>query len=88
LESFHTVYIALWIFCLWVGLPYWFYLPGQFQWLFGVATVSRGIVESSSIALVLFVAAAGLLILVSGGVIYLTAAEWRDRRRQDRDKKL
>jgi hypothetical protein len=45
-------------------------------------------VETSSIAMVLFVAAAGLLILVSGGVIYLTAAEWRDRRRQDRDKKL
>ncbi len=38
--------------------------------------------------MVLFVAAAGLLILVSGGVIYLTVAEWRDRRRQDRDKKL
>lgn len=36
---------------------------------------------------VLFFAAAGLLVLVSGGVIYLTAAEWRDRRRRDRDKK-
>ncbi|HEY9834618.1 MAG TPA: hypothetical protein V6D26_28970 [Stenomitos sp.] len=37
---------------------------------------------------VLFVAALGLLAVVSGGVVYLTAAEWRDRRRRDRDKKL
>lgn len=36
---------------------------------------------------VLFVAATGLLVVVSGGVAYLTAIEWRDRRRQDRDKK-
>jgi hypothetical protein len=36
----------------------------------------------------LFFAAIGLLVLVSGGVAYLTAAEWRDRRRQQRDKKL
>ncbi len=28
-----------------------------------------------------------LLVVVSGGIIYLTAAEWRDRRRQDRDRK-
>jgi len=34
----------------------------------------------------LFFAAAGLLVVVSGGIIYLTAAEWRDRRRQKRDK--
>jgi hypothetical protein len=57
------------------------------QWSFGVATVSRGIVESS-ILTVLFFAAIGLLVLVSGGVAYLTAVEWRDRRRQSRDKKL
>jgi hypothetical protein len=44
-------------------------------------------VENSSFVTVLFVAAIGLLAVVSGGVIYLTAAEWRDRRRQDRDKK-
>ncbi|HEY9608062.1 hypothetical protein [Allocoleopsis sp.] len=36
---------------------------------------------------VLFFAALGLLALVSGGVLYLTVAEWRDRRRRDRDKK-
>jgi hypothetical protein len=56
------------------------------QWSFGVATVFRGIVEGS-IVTGLFFAAIGLLVLVSGGVAYLTAAEWRDRRRQDRDKK-
>lgn len=27
----------------------------------------------------------GLLVAVSGGIIYLTIAEWRDRRRRDRD---
>jgi hypothetical protein len=43
-------------------------------------------VENSFVT-VLFVVAAGLLVVVSGGVLYLTAAEWRDRRRQDRDKK-
>ncbi|WP_255515402.1 hypothetical protein [Allocoleopsis franciscana] len=37
---------------------------------------------------VLFFATLGLLALVSVGVVYLTAAEWRDRRRRDRDKKL
>jgi len=44
-------------------------------------------VESTFVT-ILFFAAAGLLVLVSGGVIYLTAAEWRDRRRKDRDKKM
>jgi len=44
-------------------------------------------VETSFLT-VLFFAAIGLLALVSGGVIYLTAAEWRDRRRQERDKKM
>jgi hypothetical protein len=37
---------------------------------------------------VLFLAAVGLLLLVSGGILYLTAADWRDRRRRDRDRKL
>lgn len=36
---------------------------------------------------VLFVVAVVLLVLVSGGILYLTAIEWRDRRRQSRDKK-
>ncbi|WP_156914904.1 hypothetical protein [Rubidibacter lacunae] len=34
----------------------------------------------------LFLAAMGLLVLVSSGILYLTAAEWRDRRRRSRDK--
>ncbi|MGB7439718.1 MAG: hypothetical protein WA919_01505 [Coleofasciculaceae cyanobacterium] len=42
----------------------------------------------TSFITVLFFAAIGLLALVSGGVVYLTAAEWRDRRRQERDKKM
>jgi hypothetical protein len=41
-----------------------------------------------SIVTILFLAAAGLLVVVSGGVAYLTAAEWRDRRRQQRDRKM
>jgi hypothetical protein len=32
-------------------------------------------------------AAFGLLVVVSGGVIYLTFVDWRDRRRQDQDKR-
>ncbi len=43
---------------------------------------------SSSLVNILFVVAVGLLLLVSGGVVYLTTAEWRDRRRQDRDKRI
>jgi predicted membrane channel-forming protein YqfA (hemolysin III family) len=37
---------------------------------------------------VLFYVALGLLLLVSGGIIYLTSVEWRDRRRQSNDKRL
>jgi len=29
----------------------------------------------------------GLLVLVSGGITYLTVAEWRDRRRRESDRK-
>lgn len=35
---------------------------------------------------VLAFAALGLLVAVSGGIIYLTAVEWRDRRREQRGK--
>ncbi|WP_265584503.1 MULTISPECIES: hypothetical protein [unclassified Coleofasciculus] len=42
----------------------------------------------SSLYTVLFFAAIGLLALVTGGVVYLTAADWRDRRRRERDKKM
>jgi len=36
---------------------------------------------------VLVLAAFGLLILVSGGITYLTVVEWRDRRRRENDRK-
>ncbi|MGF1500105.1 MAG: hypothetical protein ACFB8W_25240 [Elainellaceae cyanobacterium] len=36
---------------------------------------------------VLSALALGLLVLVTGSVAYLTAAEWRDRRRQEREKR-
>ncbi|MDB9526855.1 hypothetical protein PN498_12720 [Oscillatoria sp. CS-180] len=35
---------------------------------------------------VLAVLAAALLLLVTGGVIYLTAVDWRDRRRRQREQ--
>jgi CHASE3 domain sensor protein len=31
--------------------------------------------------------ALGLLVLVTGGVAFLTTMEWRDRRRQDQEKR-
>lgn len=43
--------------------------------------------ETSSILNLLFLVAIALLLLVSGGVLYLTTVEWRDRRRRDRDKR-
>jgi hypothetical protein len=44
-------------------------------------------VDTSSIYNALFFAALALLVVVSGGIIYLTTVEWRDRRRQEKDKK-
>ncbi|MBD2312307.1 hypothetical protein H6G20_11605 [Desertifilum sp. FACHB-1129] len=35
----------------------------------------------------LAVVAFGLMVVVSGGILYLTAAEWRDRRRRDREQR-
>lgn len=37
---------------------------------------------------VLAVLAALLLVMVTGGVVYLTAVEWRDRRRRKRDQDI
>jgi len=34
---------------------------------------------------VLVLVAFGLMVIISGGVGYLTLAEWRDRRRRDRE---
>ncbi len=36
---------------------------------------------------ILGTAAFGLLILVTGGVAYLTLSGWRDRRRQEKDRR-
>ena len=36
---------------------------------------------------ILVLLALGLLVAVNGGVGYLTVLEWRDRRRQERDRK-
>ena len=36
---------------------------------------------------VLATLALGLLVVVTGGVGYLTTLEWRDRRRQDQEKR-
>lgn len=45
--------------------------------------------ESSPVILnTLFIVAIVLLIFVSGGILYLSTLEWRDRRQRDRDKKL
>ena len=35
----------------------------------------------------LILIAFGLLVFVTGGIVYLNAVEWRDRRRQDREKR-
>jgi hypothetical protein len=42
--------------------------------------------ETSALT-VLAMIAFGLLIAVSGGVAYLTTVEWRDRRRQEKEKR-
>jgi uncharacterized membrane protein (DUF373 family) len=44
-------------------------------------------VDTSSIYNVLFITALALLIVVSSGIVYLTTVEWRDRRRQEKDRK-
>ena len=41
----------------------------------------------TSVLNVLVVMAFGLLVLLTGGVAYLTAMEWRDRRRRQKDKR-
>ncbi|MGG6293576.1 hypothetical protein ACQ4M4_04045 [Leptolyngbya sp. AN02str] len=43
-------------------------------------------VETTALS-VLAVVALALLVTVTGGVAYLTNAEWRDRRRQEREKR-
>ena len=45
-------------------------------------------VETEVIINTLFLVAAIILIGLSGGILYLTALEWRDRRQQEKDRKL
>jgi hypothetical protein len=45
-------------------------------------------VEATPVLNTLFLVALVMLVIVSGGILYLTSLEWRDRRRQDRDKKM
>ena len=42
--------------------------------------------ETTLLSILAFLAL-GLLVAVSGGVIYLTSVEWRDRRRIDKEKR-
>lgn len=42
--------------------------------------------EFSAVNVLIFIAF-GLLVTVTGGVLYLTMAEWRDRRRLDKAKR-
>lgn len=41
----------------------------------------------TSVLTVVGLVAFGLLVTVTGGVLYLTLAEWRDRRRLDNEKR-
>lgn len=36
---------------------------------------------------ILAILALGLMVAVTGGVVYLTTVEWRDRRRREREQK-
>lgn len=44
--------------------------------------------ESPNIISILILVAFGLMVVVTGGVAYLTLADWRDRRRQEADKRV
>lgn len=50
---------------------------------FPLDTATPQTIASSALA----IAAVGMLLLVTGGIAYLTAVEWRDRRRRDRDRR-
>ncbi|MBE9142407.1 hypothetical protein [Planktothrix mougeotii] len=46
------------------------------------------ILQQLTIVDILVLVAFSLLIIFTGGVIYLTLAEWRDRRRREEEKRL
>jgi len=41
----------------------------------------------SSLFTTLVLATFGLMVVVTGGILYLTAVDWRDRRRRDREQR-
>jgi hypothetical protein len=43
--------------------------------------------DQATVLPILGATAFGLLILVSGGILYLTLAGWKDKRRQEVDRK-
>lgn len=45
------------------------------------------VLQELSVVEILIMVAFGLLIVFTGGVAYLTAVEWRDRRRREREKR-
>lgn len=47
----------------------------------------EGITLETSLLTILATIALGLLVVVTGGVAYLTTVEWRDRRRRDREER-
>ncbi|MEB3341081.1 MAG: hypothetical protein VKJ25_09940 [Okeania sp.] len=51
-----------------------------------IKPIIKGEIMEFTIMNIMAVAASGLMLIVTGGIIYLTASEWRDRRRQQRDK--
>ncbi|CAD5953984.1 hypothetical protein PCC9214_02739 [Planktothrix tepida] len=46
------------------------------------------VLQQLTIVDILVLVAFSLLIIFTGGVIYLTLAEWRDRRRREEEKRL
>jgi hypothetical protein len=55
---------------------------------YGRLGAQRFLVETTTFLNILFLVAVALLVVVSGGILYLTSLEWRNRRRQSQDKKM
>jgi hypothetical protein len=43
--------------------------------------------DQTSLLPILGTAAFGLLVVVTGGIVYLTLSGWRDRRRQEKERR-
>jgi hypothetical protein len=55
---------------------------------YGRLGAQRFLVETTTFLNILFLVAVALLVVVSGGILYLTSLEWRNRRLQSQDKKM